>query len=53
MMRGFFAVGVYHPKRGCNVGTLLRSATIYGAALYLLVHKRVGGLDTCSDVMQQ
>jgi len=40
MMRGFFAVGVYHPKRGCNVGTLLRSATIYGAAFVFTVGRR-------------
>lgn len=38
--RGFFAVGIYHPKRGHNVGGLLRSAGLYGAAVVFTVGRR-------------
>ena len=32
MTRGFFEVGVYHPKTETNIGTLMRSAFQLGAA---------------------
>lgn len=35
-MRGFFGVAVWKPKRECNVGTLWRSANVFGAS-YLAV----------------
>lgn len=38
--RGYFAVGIYHPKRGHNVGGLLRSAGLYGAAMVFTVGRR-------------
>jgi tRNA G18 (ribose-2'-O)-methylase SpoU len=38
--RGFFAVGIYHPKTEANVGTLLRSATLYGAAYVFTIGRR-------------
>lgn len=38
--RGFFAVGIYHPKRETNVGSLLRTAFVYGAALVFTVGAR-------------
>lgn len=38
--RGFFAVGVYHPKTEANVGTLWRTAHLYGAAFVFTVGKR-------------
>lgn len=38
--RGYFAIGIYHPKRGHNVGGLLRSAGLYGAALVFTVGAR-------------
>ena len=38
--RGFFAVGVYHPKTEVNVGTLLRSAYLYDAAYVFTVGRR-------------
>lgn len=38
--RGFFAVGIYHPKRETNVGSLLRSANLFGAALVFTVGAR-------------
>jgi tRNA(Leu) C34 or U34 (ribose-2'-O)-methylase TrmL len=31
-VRGFFAIGVYHPMHRVNIGTLWRSAYIFGAA---------------------
>ena len=38
--RGFFAVGVYRPKREVNIGTLFRSAAIFGAAYTFTVAGR-------------
>jgi tRNA G18 (ribose-2'-O)-methylase SpoU len=38
--RGFFTVGIYHPKREHNVGGLLRSAGLYGAAMVFTVGAR-------------
>lgn len=31
-MTGYFEIGVYHPKHEVNIGTLWRSAKIFGAA---------------------
>jgi tRNA G18 (ribose-2'-O)-methylase SpoU len=38
--RGFFAVGVWHPKRGVNVGSIWRTADNYGAAFTFTVGRR-------------
>ena len=38
--RGYFAIGVYHPKREVNVGSLFRSASLYGAAFVFTVGER-------------
>lgn len=38
--RGYFAVGVVHPKTEANVGTLWRHATLYGAAFVFTVGRR-------------
>lgn len=38
--RGYFAVGIYHPKRELNVGGLLRSAGLYQAAMVFTVGRR-------------
>jgi tRNA G18 (ribose-2'-O)-methylase SpoU len=38
--RGFFAIGVYHPKKSINIGTLFRSAAILGAAYTFTVGPR-------------
>jgi tRNA G18 (ribose-2'-O)-methylase SpoU len=38
--RGFFAVGVYHPKTAVNIGTLLRTAYLYDAAFVFTVGRR-------------
>ncbi len=39
-VRGFFAVGVYRPKRDVNIGSLWRSATLYGAQFVFTVGAR-------------
>ena len=38
--RGYFAVGVYRPKTEANIGTLWRTATLYGASLMFTVGHR-------------
>lgn len=46
---GYFGVGVYHPKREVNVGTLWRTAYTYGAAFIFTVGRRYEhqASDTC------
>jgi tRNA G18 (ribose-2'-O)-methylase SpoU len=44
---GFFAIGIYHPKAEVNVGSLWRSATLYGAAFVFTVGRRYE--PQCSD----
>jgi tRNA G18 (ribose-2'-O)-methylase SpoU len=39
-MRGFWGVGVYHPKHGVNVGTLFRSAVCFNAHFAFTVGRR-------------
>ena len=39
-MRGYFAVGIYHPKREVNVGTLWRSAFQLGASYVFTIGRR-------------
>ncbi len=49
--RGFFEIGVYRPKRECNVGTLLRTAYQLGAAGVFVIgarFRRQPG-DTCKS----
>jgi len=38
--RGFFAIGIWHPKTETNVGTLWRSAQLFGAAFVFTVGRR-------------
>lgn len=38
--RGFFAIGVSHPKTAQNIGTLMRSANLYGAAFVFTIGRR-------------
>ena len=38
--RGFFAIGIYHAKTEVNVGTLWRSASLFGAAYIFTIGKR-------------
>lgn len=40
MGRGFFAIGIWHPKTEVNVGTLWRTAHIFGAAFVFTVGRR-------------
>lgn len=39
-MRGFFGIGVYHPKTEENIGTLWRSAYAFGASCIFTVGRR-------------
>lgn len=39
-MRGFFGIGVYLPMNGVNIGTLWRSAHVFGASFIFTVGKR-------------
>ena len=38
--RGFFTIGIYHPKHEVNTGSLWRSASLYGAAYIFTVGRR-------------
>ena len=40
MMRGFAAIGLYHPKPPENVGSALRASQCYGAAMLAVAGKR-------------
>ena len=48
-MRGYFAVGIEHTKNSVNVGTLWRTAGIFGAAFVFTVGARYRqqASDTC------
>lgn len=48
--RGFYGIGIWHPKREHNVGTLLRTANIFGAAFVFTVGKRYS--QQASDTMK-
>lgn len=39
-MRGYFGIGIYHAKTEHNIGTLWRSAQLYGAAFIFTVGRR-------------
>lgn len=49
-MRGYFAVGIENGKFKVNVGTLWRSANIFGAAFIFTIGKRYDG--QASDTMK-
>lgn len=38
--RGFFGIGIYHGKRSCNIGTLWRTANIFGASYIYTIGRR-------------
>ena len=40
MTRGFFGIGIFHAKKEENVGTLWRSAYIYGASYIFTIGRR-------------
>lgn len=39
-MRGYFGIGVYHPKTEENIGTLWRSAYAFGASCIFVIGRR-------------
>lgn len=50
MDRGFFGIGIYHPKNSINIGTLWRTANILGASFIFTVGARYR--KQSSDTMQ-
>lgn len=50
MSRGFFGIGVWHPKTEQNIGTLWRSANIMGASFIFTVGKRYK--KQCTDTLK-
>ena len=48
--RGYFGIGIYHPKRETNVGTLWRSAHIFGASFLFTIGRRYS--HQCSDTLK-
>lgn len=50
MKRGYFGIGIFHGKNSENVGTLWRSAKIFGADFIFTIGKRYQG--QCSDTMK-
>lgn len=50
-MRGFSAIGLYNPKTPANVGSALRAAGCYGAAMVAMTGKRFDKAPT--DVQKQ
>lgn len=53
-MRGYYAIGIWHPKTETNVGTMWRSAFSFGAAFVFTVGRRYReqSSDTCSTPKQ-
>lgn len=41
-MRGYAAIGLNHPKNSINVGSVMRAAGCYGAALVVVSGQRIG-----------
>lgn len=39
-MKGYYGIGVYHPKKEVNIGTLWRSAYLYEAAFIFTIGRR-------------
>jgi rRNA methylases len=48
--RGYFAIGIFNPKKSVNVGTLWRTANILGAAYIFTIGARYS--KQCSDTMK-
>jgi len=40
MKRGFYGIGIYHPKKAVNIGTLWRSAFLYDADFIFTIGQR-------------
>ena len=45
-MRGFAAIGLYNPKNTINIGSTLRAAGCYGAAMVAVTGRRYGRVPT-------
>lgn len=53
-MRGYFGIGIYHPKTEQNIGTLFRSAASLGASFIFTIGRRYQrqSSDTCDSAGQ-
>lgn len=40
MTRGYFGIAVYHPKTEVNIGSLWRTASVYGVAFLATIGRR-------------
>ena len=49
-MRGYFAIGIENTKTEVNIGTLWRSAYIFGAAFIFTINKKYE--EQCSDTIK-
>lgn len=50
MEQGFFAIGIYHSKNGINIGTLWRTAFIFGASFIFTICRKYK--EQSSDTMK-
>lgn len=50
MKRGYFGIGIFHGKTEENIGTLWRSANVFGADFVFTIGKRYSG--QCTDTMR-
>lgn len=50
MSRGFYAIGVWHPKNSLNIGTLWRTANLFDASFVFTVGRRYR--DQSSDTLK-
>jgi tRNA G18 (ribose-2'-O)-methylase SpoU len=39
-VRGYFAIGIFHPKKSVNIGSLWRSASVFGASYIFTIGAR-------------
>lgn len=49
-MKGYFGVGIYHPKTKTNMGTLWRASYLFGASFIFTIGRRYKG--QCSDTLK-
>ena len=51
--RGYFGIGLYHPKNSTNIGVLWRSAYNFGASFIFVIGSRCGATDASNTVQAQ
>lgn len=52
--RGYFGIGIFHPKHDCNIGTLFRSAFAFNASFVFTIGRkyRTQSSDTPKSIQQ-